>query len=163
MYILKKIFKDKNKPFFGKVANAEFEEMFSTNQAYHEKAKNNLILGIIQEISDGESTVVSGVYLDNSFQHIEKDGKIYKFKTTEESLLKAKNQIFDLVVENIEQIKQFDRYDEPFLRDKGIRISFLTPGGIFNYSGQYADFNKGKVLPHILTFFLNTVLSINRK
>jgi len=162
MYILKKIFKNKNKPFFGKTSNDKYENMFIVNRNELIKNDTPIIIGIIQELSDGKSMVVAGIYNDNSLQHIEKDGKTTEFNISNKSFLKSKEKVFDLTMENYNQIKEFDKGKQSFLKEKGIRFTFLTSDGIYSIQGQFNDFNKGLFLPHILSLFFNIIVTIDK-
>ena len=165
MNILKKLFKNKSKPFFEKKANEEYENMFSPIQTENSKTEQ-IIFGIVQEVGDGNGNVVAGIYLDDSFKHICKNGKITDFKIKNipnYGFLNTKRKIFDLCTENFNEIIEFESGKQPFLKNRGIRITFLTSKGIFFKEGQFEDFNNGTISGHSLTLFMNIISFLSQK
>ena len=165
MYILKKLFKDKDKPFFEKKANETYENLFLYDKTENE---NNveIVYGIIQEVGDGSGNVVVGLYLDDSFKHIRKDGKITEFKIKNipnHRFLNTKRKVFNLCTENFNEILEFESGKKPFLKNRGIRITFLTSRGIYSKEGQFKDFNNATILGHTTSLFWNIVSVLSKK
>ncbi len=142
-----------------------YENLFSFNQAENLKTEQ-IIYGIIQEIGDGNGNVVAGIYLDDSFKHIRKDGKITEFKIKNipnYRFLNTKSKLFNLCVENFNEVLKFENGEHSFLKDRGIRITFLTSNGKYFKEGQFKDFNNGTILGHTLTLFMNLNSVLNQK
>tara|TARA_R110002073_G_scaffold335987_1_gene529739 strand:+ start:817 stop:1338 length:522 start_codon:yes stop_codon:yes gene_type:complete len=165
MNIIKSLFKNKNKPYYGKEANETYENLFSYN--LNENLDNDqIVYGIIQEIGDGSGNVVSGIYYDNSFKNIRNDGKISEFEIKNIPnfrFLNNKKKVFKLCEENFNEILEFESGKQSFLKKRGIRITFLTSKGIYFKEGQFNDFNSGAWLASTSSLFLNIVSVINQK
>jgi len=165
MYILKKLFKDKDKPFFGKKANKAYENLFLYDKNVNENT-DEIIYGIIQEIGDGMGNVAMGLYLDDSLKHIRKDGKITEFKIKNipnHRFLNTKKKVFNLCTENFNEILEFESGKKPFLKNRGIRFTFLTSKGIYSKEGQFNDFNNATILGHSMTLFWNIISVLSQK
>jgi len=163
MYILKTLFKRKNKPFFGKTANEKFEKIFNIDSINSHKNKVSKIIGISQEISDGKAMIVSVIYIDNSYKHITKEENITELNITDKSLLKNKDDAFKVVEQNINLIKEYDKRNDTFLTERSIRITFLTGEGNFCFKGQFSDLDSELYLRKISLMFNNILLSFDER
>tara|TARA_R110001632_G_scaffold83134_4_gene184236 strand:- start:3366 stop:3890 length:525 start_codon:yes stop_codon:yes gene_type:complete len=165
MYFLKKILKNKNLPFYGNKANEAYVNLFIFGQKETSDDNKKIIYGIIQEVGDGGACVASGIYRDNKYVHIEKGGKLTKFEIKNIPgfrFLNSKNKVFDLCLDNFDKILDFESGKQPFLNNRGIRVTFLTSYGVFSKEGQFEDFNNATFLGHTTTLFLNFIMAMNQ-